>query len=230
MTVDLRNSEPISGLSTNSKEYIFSNRYNMYNDNYRDQVLKRLTDIYSNAAMLNMDKQLDMTNNVYKTIVNKISRVYSAGVERVFSDEAMETLYKDNRVNKYMNQANRYVNAFNDIVMQVAWDSEGNKPKFIFRYPHKKRVVLDEMGNPKEVEYFVSNNDADAEKWAFWSKSEHYYKIYTSDGNSTVEAIEGNEDKVNPYSVLPFVFMQNGFRDTGFFDQYTGKDLIRSNT
>ena len=162
MTVDLRNSEPISGLSTNSKEYIFSNRYNMYNDNYRDQVLKRLTDIYSNAAMLNMDKQLDMTNNVYKTIVNKISRVYSAGVERVFGDEAMETLYTDNRVNKYMNQANRYVNAFNDIVMQVAWDTEGNKPKFIFRYPHKTRVVLDDMGNPKEVEYFVSTNDADA--------------------------------------------------------------------
>ena len=64
MTVDLRNSKPISGLSTNSKEYIFSNRYNMYNDNYRDQVLKRLTDIYANAAKLNMDKQLDMTNNV----------------------------------------------------------------------------------------------------------------------------------------------------------------------
>ena len=86
-----------------------------------------------------------------------------------------------------MNQANRYVNAFNDIVMQVARDSEGKKPKFIFRYPHKTRVVLEDMGNQKEVEYFVSKNEADAEKWDFWSKNGYYYKKYKSDGTFTEE-------------------------------------------
>ena len=31
---------------------------------------------------------------------------------------------------------------------------------------------------------------------------------------------------VNPYGVLPFVVMQNGFRDGEFFDEYSGDDLV----
>ena len=227
MTVDLRNSEPISGLSTNSKEYIFSNRYNMYNDNYRDQVLKRLYEISQVAAELGIDRQIDMTNNVYKTIVNKISRVYISGVEREFADKNMEAVYKDNRIDKYMKQANRYVNAFNDVLMQVAWEKENNKTKFIFRYPHKTRVILDDMGDPSEVEYFIEMYTDGVEKWAYWSMSEHYYKLYKTDGSYVEQALKGNDGKVNPYDVLPFVFMQNGFRDRGFFDLYTGNNLIK---
>lgn len=147
-TVDLKNAGTTSSVKVQTREHIFGNRYNMYNDNYKDQVKKRLLEIYSNAALLNMDKQIDMTNNVYKTIINKISRVYSSGVDREFGDEAMQGVYEQNRIDKYMKQANRYVNAFNDVLMQVAWDSDNGKPRFIFRYPHKTKVRLDANGNP----------------------------------------------------------------------------------
>ena len=226
MTVDLKNATPIDTGNTDTREYIFGSRYNMYNDNYKKQVEKRLTEIYANASLLKMDKQLDMTNNVYKTIVNKISRVYTSGVDRVFGDESMVDVYKENRIDKYMKQANRYVNAFNDMLMQVSWDTDNNKPRFVFRYPHKTRVVIDDMGNPSEVEYFVSNEDDEGEKWAFWSNEKHYYKVYDKNGEATEVAVVGNEDMVNPYNVLPFVFMQNGFRDSGFFDPFTGSDLV----
>lgn len=224
--VDLKNAVKTSAVTLETREYIFGNRYNMYNDNYKDQVKKRLLEIYSNAALLNMDKQIDMTNNVYKTIVNKISRVYSSGVDREFGDEKMEEVYKENRIDKYMKQANRYVNAFNDVIMQIGWDSDNDKPRFLFRYPHKTKVRLDSNGNHSEVEYFVSKMKDGQERWAFWSKSEHYYKIYNKQGDATKEYMDGNEDGLNPYGVLPFIFFQNGFRDSSFWDMHSGNDLI----
>lgn len=212
--------------SLNTRETIFRDRYNMFNDNYKKQVEKRLTEIYANANELKLDKQIDMTNNVYKSIVKKISRVYSSGVEREFSDTQMEELYQVNRIDKYLKQANKYTNAFNDVLLQVAWDSDNNKPHFIFRYPHKIKVDLDGAGNPKEVEYFVGQNEDNGEKWAYWSKEEHYYKIYSSNGDFKKEAIDGNSGMINPYYTLPFVFFQNGFRDSDFFDMYSGNDLV----
>ena len=226
MTVDLKNAKPNTGLFSDSREYVFGCRYDMYNDNYRKQVEKRLKEIYENADLLKLTKQLDMTNNVYKTIINKISRVYTSGVARQFSDVNMEAVYTDSKINKYMKQANRYVNAFNDILMQVVWDSEKSKPRFIFRYPHKTKVVLGADGEPAEVEYFIESYKDGVEKWAFWSMDKHYYKLYKADGSVVEKALEGNDGIVNPYGALPFVFMQNGFRDSSFFDMYTGNDLI----
>jgi len=203
----------------------FSLRYDMLNDNYYGQVRARLTDIYSKAADIRLDRQLDLTNNIYKTIVKKISRVYSFGFSRVFSSDDTQAMYEDLNINKMMKEANIFTNAFNDMIIQVSWNYKENKPRLIFRYPHKTRVTLDEYDNPKEVEYFVSVVDDKKEKWAYWSESEHYYKVYDGD-KVAIEYPEGNEDGVNGYGVLPFVFMQKGYRDGYFFDQYSGDDLV----
>lgn len=202
----------------------FRLRYEMLNDNYKSQVVRHLANIYTKANEVGLDRQIDLTNNIYKTIVYKISRVYNFGVNREFSSEDTELMYKVNRIDKILKQANRYLNAFNDLLLQVSWDFENDKPRLIFRYPHKTRVSLDDNDNPKEVEYLVSIEDK-KEKWAYWTKEDHYYKIY--DGETfIIEYPDGNENGINPYQELPFVFMQNGFRDGFFFDQYTGDDLI----
>lgn len=209
----------------------FERRYNMYHGNYRSQALERLTDIYSKATLIKMDKQLDMSNNVFRTMMDKVSKVYTNGVVREIKDETLAQMYSDLRVNQFMTQADKYRNALNDILVQVVWDDIKNEFKTIFRYPHKTNVKVDEFGNPVEVEYFVDRvKDEDGNeynRYAYWSNSEHYYKDY--DGEEfTIETIEGNEDGVNPYGVLPFVFMQKGFRDGEFFDEYSGTDLIET--
>lgn len=224
MTVDLKNAQT-TNVIVNTREDIFARRYEMLNDNYKDQVKKRLLEIYSKASLLNMDKQLDMTNNVYKMIVNKISRVYNAGVDRVFSNDGMAELYETVKIDKYMNQANRLVNALNDVLIQVSWNTETNLPILTFRYPHRTKVVTDAHGKPLEVEYLISSDNT-TERWAFWSITEHYYKDYKADGSFDVVMIDGNENGVNPYGVLTFVFMQNGFRDGYFWDMYTGNDMV----
>ncbi len=205
----------------------FTKRWDMYNDNYSKQVNMRLSEIYSKVAEIGMDKQIDLTNNIYKTIVEKISRVYNFGINREFGDDsALTQLYKEARVTKYMKQANMYLNAFNDVLLQVSWDEKTNLPKFHFRLPHRTRVTTDSFGVTETVEYFISSLDDGAEKWAYWSDSEHYYNIYSKTGEVSKVPVDGNEDMVNPYGQLPFVVMQKGFREGEFFDVYSGDDLI----
>lgn len=235
-TVDLTtgnkaSSQIATGLNID-RQTKFALRYDMFNDNYAYQVQRHLLDIYSKADDIKLDRQMDLTNNIYKTIVNKVSRVYSFGVEREFTNEETLELYKELRIDKVMKEANTFTNAFNDILLQVSWNYDEDKPRLIFRYPHKTKVKLDEYDRPEEVEYFVSSSD-EGEKWSFWSATEHYYKIYDKasvfskdDTTFTIEYTEDNQEGVNPYGILPFVFMQNGFRDGMFFDEHTGQDLV----
>ena len=227
-TVDLKsavtNKELSQYLSRRDKFYY---RYMMYNDDYYYQIYSRLLEMFSPTVSLKLHKQIDMTNNIYKTIVNQISRVYSFGVNREVEDENTLNLIRNGSIQKAMKQANRYVNAFNDVLLQVGFNEKTNQPKFIFRLPHKTEVKTDGDDNLIEVEYFIEKLEGNSEKWAYWSDSEHYYKIYDpSKQEFKIEYAEGNEEGINPFKELPFLVMQKGFRDGDFWDVTTGDDLI----
>ena len=203
----------------------FNNRYQMYNDNFRDQVISKLGQIYRAFAVLKLDVQLNTNNNIYKQVVNSVSNVYSYGVDRDFGNDDLTNLYSDLRIDKTMAQANRYMNAFNDVLVQVSWDFEKEVPKIMLRLPHQTEVGYNQ-GEVEWVAYFVemTGKDNKTERWAYWSKDEHYY-IDKEAGDEKIVAIEDNEEMVNPFGVLPFVFLHNGWRDESFWDAYTGDDL-----
>lgn len=208
------------------RQKIFHQRLLMLKDDFSKQALTHLSSIYADPTGLKLDKQLDTTNNIFKTIIHKISRVYSFGFDRTFDDNRVMQLYKDIRVNKMMQQSNIFLNAFNDLLIQVQWVK--GKPRLTFRLPHEIKVRLDEFNDPIEVEYLVDKVEhTETERWAYWSNTEHYYKIYDNNGEFKKEYIINNDDGVNPYGVLPFVFMQNGFRFDNFFDTTSGNDLVR---
>jgi hypothetical protein len=204
----------------------FKKRFNMFNDNYRDQVENKLGLVYAAFKELKLDVQLHHQTNLYKQIVNKISHVYSFGVEREFTNEQHAELYNTLRVNKIMAQANTYLNAFNDVLVQVTHDDD--KIKIVLRLPHRTEVTTKD-GKIDTVKYYVENlgDKGSIERWAFWSAEEHYY-IDRSKGEDTKVLIEGNEEGINPFGVLPFVEMHNGWRDEHFFDAYTGDDMVNS--
>jgi len=201
----------------------FALRYEMYNDNYRDQVISKLGQIYRAFAQLKLDVQINDNNNIYKQVVNAISNVYSFGVNREFENEDVQELYNQLRIDKTMAQANRYVNAFNDVIIQVSWDFKKEQPKIMLRLPHQTEVDYSQ-GEVKSVAYFVEMTDEKTERWAYWSDEEHYY-IDKTNGNEKIVAVEDNEEMINPFGVLPFVFLHNGWRDESFWDKYTGDDL-----
>jgi len=201
----------------------FALRYEMYNDNYRDQVISKLGQIYRAFAQLKLDVQINDNNNIYKQVVNAISNVYSFGVNRTFENDDVQELYNQLRINKTMAQANRYVNAFNDVIIQVSWDFKKEQPKIMLRLPHQTEVEYSQ-GEVKSVAYFVEMTDEKTERWAYWSDEEHYY-IDKTNGNEKIVAVEDNEEMINPFGTLPFVFLHNGWRDESFWDKYTGDDL-----
>jgi hypothetical protein len=203
----------------------FSLRYEMYNDNYRNQVVNKLGQIYRAFAQLKLDVQINDNNNIYKQVVNAISNVYSFGVDRKFDNEDNQQMYEALRIDKTMAQANRYVNAFNDVLVQVSWDSKKEQPKIMLRLPHLTEVGYNQ-GEVESVAYFVemTGKEGKTERWAYWTDEEHYY-IDKENGNEKIVKMEGNEEMVNPFGVLPFVFLHNGWRDESFWDAYTGDDL-----
>ena len=219
---DIRNTTITSNGSRLAK---FQRRYEMYNDNYNDQVVSKLGQIYRAFAQLKLDVQINDNNNIYKQVVNAVSNVYSFGVDREFESDDAKELYNQLRIDKTMAQANRYMNAFNDVLIQVSWDSKKEQPKVMLRLPHLTEVGYNQ-GEVEWVAYFVEmvGKDEKTERWAYWSDTEHYY-IDKSSGEDKIVAVEDNEEMVNPFGVLPFVYLHNGWRDESFWDMYTGDDL-----
>jgi len=201
----------------------FKLRYEMYNDNYREQIIYKLGEIYRAFSQLKLDVQINDNYNIYKQVVNAISNVYSFGVEREFENEDVKDLYSKLRINKTMAQANRYLNAFNDLLIQISWDDKKQMPKIMLRLPHNTEVEW-EQNEVKSVKYFVEMTDQKEELWAYWSNEEHYY-ILRGAKQDKIMPVEDNEEMVNPFGVLPFVFMHNGWRDETFWDMFTGDDL-----
>lgn len=201
----------------------FKKRFDMFNDDYRGQVEERLGLIYSSFRELKLDVQLHHSTNVYKQIIKRISKVYSYGVNRQFDNETHAELYEQLRINKLMNQANIYLNAFNDVLVQVAYDVDKGTPKLFLRLPHQTEVDYFN-GELNSVQYFIGMID-DAERWAYWDSESHYY-IDKRNGENQIAYVDGNEDGVNPFGVLPFIELHNGFRDGAFFDEFTGDDLV----
>ena len=206
----------------------FNLRYSMYTDNYHEQVIEKLGQIYKSFIQLKLDVQINDNNNIYKQIVNAISNVYSFGVNRVFGEPSVQELYATLRVDNVMTQANKYMNAFNDVLLQVSWDYDKDMPVLMLRLPHTTEVDYIN-GKVHGVRYLVDVDcDSDSETWAYWSAHQHYYIKRRSDKEDKQALrvdVEGNEDFSNPLGVLPFVFMHNGWRDESFWDIYTGDDL-----
>ena len=219
---DIRNKTFDTGTNRLKK---FALRYSMYNDNYNNQVVSKLGQIYRAFAQLKLDVQINDNNNIYKQVINATSNVYSFGVDRTFESDDAKALYNDLRIDKTMAQANKYMNAFNDVLVQVSWDSKKEQPKIMLRLPHQTEVGYSQ-GEVEWVAYFVEmvGKDNDTERWAYWSSEEHYYIDKTS-GEDKIVAVEDNDEMVNPFGVLPFVYLHNGWRDESFWDMYTGDDL-----
>ena len=218
-----RNSIKQAPRSETNRLIKFKRRYDMYNDNFDDQVISKLGKIYRAFAQLKLDVQLNTNNNLYKQIVNAISNVYSFGVTRTIDNDDLAELYNTLRIDKTMTQANRFVNAFNDVILQVGWDFNKEQPKLLIRLPHLTEVDFGDS-EVQSVMYFVEMIDKKRERWAFWSNEEHYY-IERGVGEDKIVPVEDNDEMVNPFGVLPFVFMHNGWRDTQFWDAFTGDDL-----
>jgi len=91
----------------------FTYRNNMLNDNFYFQVETELGNVYSKSMELGLISQIDDTNNLFRMVVEEISKVYDSGVDRIFDEneiiqEDMNMLYEDIGIDEILTQSNIY--------------------------------------------------------------------------------------------------------------------------
>jgi len=150
----------------------FNLRYKMYHDNYAKQVETKLGQIYRAFVELKLDVQLNKNFNIYKRVINEISGAYTQPPSRTFTNDDFTDLYKKSKVNKYMKRAEQYMQAFNDVLLQVDYDEDNDKVKLIIRTPDK--YVVEMEGDKIVAIAYITSVDGAKTRWAYWSDTEHY--------------------------------------------------------
>lgn len=213
----------------------FSYRNNMLNDNFYDQVEKELGNVYSQAKKLGLISQIDDTNNLFRMIIEEITKVYDGGVERLFDDnetiqEDMEMLYDELNIDGVMNQSNLYINAFNDCLLQIGVKDDNFTIKL--RRPDNTIVKFNDDLELEAVYVYV-NEENNLQNWYGYTDSEMFMvKVARAEDVLEVDdkdkQPQGKEsDTTNKLGFLPFVPIHNGFRDDEFWQMYKGDDLVK---
>ena len=141
--------------------------------------------------------------NLTKKLINRISLVYKdAPIRDVEND-----LYYDLTSDKdwKMKSFERIHNLLGTIAVHVCWEDD----KFVYHPIMNFVPVMDPYNPLKPIGLTYPLNKATADwrnteedLFVYWSADEHYMF------NSSGKIIQINEDNVNPYGVLPFVFIQ----------------------
>ena len=223
---------PING--ENDRIEKFRYRYKMLNDNFYNQVEKELGNVYTKSKELGLISQIDDTNNLFRMIIEEISKVYDYGVNREFSEdeniqEYMNILYDELDINELLIQSNTYINAFNDVLIQVGVN-DTDELTVRLRRPDNTIIKYDNDLKLEEVYVYVTETD-NGQKWYGYTADEMFMVIVprAEDVLTAVERMpqDGSEDMTNPLGYLPFIAIHNGFRDDEFWQMYKGDDLVK---
>lgn len=220
--------------SESSRITKFSYRNMMLNDNFYEQVEKELGNVYSKAMELGLISQIDDTNNTYRMIIEEISKVYDNGVERTFSEnetiqEDMELLYEDLEVDAILSRSNTYMNAFNDCLIQVGVKDDMFTLRL--RRPDNTIVKYNDDLELEEVYVYVGDNN-NMQVWYGYTATEMFkVEVARADdvlNEDNVIYPQGEDDDTsNPFGLLQFIPIHNGFRDDEFWQMYKGDDLVK---
>jgi len=214
----------------------FNYRNTMLNDDFHNQVTLELGNVYQAALELGLITQIDDTNNLYRMVMEEISKVYHEEPIRKFDEneviqDSMTELYKNLEVTKIMKQSNLYMNALNDCLIQVG--TEGDKLKLRLRRPDNTVVVTDADLNLKAVYIFISNIDAAKNVWWCYTDTE-WFEVTVKDASELKNITENDKKKIgdrtdikNPLGFIPFMSIHNGFRDSTFWQKHKGDDLVK---
>lgn len=215
-------------------------RKRMLNDNFYDLVEKELGNVITSACETGLIEQIDDTNNIFKMVIEEISKVYDVEPTRFFSDNEteqteMEDLYKKIEMTNVLEQSNIYMNAFNDCLIHLGYDSATGKYTVKLRTPDNFIVVVDNDLNLLEVYIYQGIVDK-VETWYGYTK-DSIFKIEVDNPNNVLThnpddrkpISDDNMEMVNPLGFIPMIPLHNGYRDDSFFQNYKGDDLVKGN-
>lgn len=217
----------------------FSRRKQMLNDNFYPQVEEELGNVITSADDTGLIDQIDDTNNLFRMVMEEISKVYDKEPLREFSSNdadqtVMEELYSELEVTEILEQSNLYMNAFNDVLLQVGYIKEDKEFTLKLRTPENTIVMVDDNLELKEV-YIYGGKTEDIQTWYGYT-TDNIFKLEVSDLDEVIGHKEEERlpitpggDTANPLGFLPFIPIHNGYRDDTFWQMYKGDDLVKGN-
>ena len=188
---------------------------------------------YDNTAKYIEDKfkgsinnEIDIyTSKITKRLIDRISLVYKNSPNRTIDTDKYYDLIglKDYKLKKI----ERIHNLLGTIAVRIAWTGNGftYEPVLEFEPIFSDDNFIDPIG----IVYCLghpsgSRGDVKDMTYVYWSDTEHYMFDY----NGKIMHMEGNEDGVNPYGILPFVFLHNDSIDN-FWTTGEGFDIAQTN-
>ena len=152
--------------------------------------------------------------NLTKKLINRISLVYKDAPVRMVENDIYATLTEDKDFK--MKTFERVHNLLGTIAVHVAWEDG----KFKYNPVMNFVPIMDSMNPLKPIGITYPLNKAtadwrntDEDLYVYWSETEHFMF------DNTGKRISVNEDNINPYGVLPFVFVQPNHMVDEFFNE-----------
>ena len=164
------------------------------------------------------------TVNMTRRLIDRISLVYKDRPERTVEDERYFDITEDKDFT--LKRIERMHNLLGTIAVQIIWKDD----KFVYvpRFMFEPIFDCDDPMNPIAIIYPAQKThdsiyQTQEDEFIYWSAEQHFR--YDADGN----VIHINEDDVNPYGVLPFVFLQPNHQIDEFENQGKGVDIVTAN-
>lgn len=142
------------------------------------------------------------TTNLTKRIIKRISLVYKDAPVRQVDEKYLEY---SGRKDYEMKQFERFHNLLGTLAIRVSFKNGKIQRTPVLEY--EPIFDLDDCINPVAIIYPLSHpvsskSSTEDELFAYWSDTEHFLL------NGKGEKVKVNDDDVNPYGMMPFIFVQ----------------------
>jgi len=214
-----------------SRQNAMEIRYDMQLDSWRDILADRINERLSPESQADMETYVRCRFNPFKAINEEVSDLYTDEPTREFTGpnaDYFQELYDTIDVNTLMEIVNIFVNSVNEILLYVQQRDDG-AIDIEFLTPHAVTVFCDSLNPTIPVKVYIKRRwDPDKSYtpenryWIVWTAESHYIL----NGAGEVMPIEGNEQMLNPWGVLPFIFIHRRRPIDGFWNNTTGNSLF----
>lgn len=162
-------------------------------------------------------KQLTAPVNVHQKLVAKLSTIYAGEPERTTkkaSDRKLLEFYDEELAyNSFFGSANELFNGMKSSAIQIMVDPDTNEIQTEVLPNNSFYVYSDRLGSQK-MDAFVkfvgtdkSINDPDVDVDIMFMYTDEQFLAVDSEGTIRVDHMEGLEDGINPYGVIPFSYV-----------------------
>lgn len=220
----------------------FLERNKILKDNLKGIIDQQLALMFTRESYEDMKPYIDASNNLMRRLIRETSIVYKEENERTVKPKSVQKVYEKIigdegglSLNTRMQKFNYFLNGLNDLIIKV--EGSNNELDLTVLTPDMVTVFQNPLSPYMLDAILIEDSYRDLsgrvnQRWIFWSPVRHFIL----DDQFRKQAPPNNPEMLNPYweqnmeneAFYPFVGAHSTLRDTGFWDEDTGQDLVEA--